>query len=681
MKPVRWFALLVFTTAAAADGPAAAAPAPATVVDVAIGRDGSCAVTSAGEVRCWRVEQVTVGGEGYARVAKPTIRAGLGTMTKVAVGSAFGCALNEGGEAFCWGKNDTGQRGAGSARGEYPADMPDAGEGRVTKVAGGHHFVDLLAATWHVCGITKAGQVACWGSNYRKQTGGDGYATATPHLVAGPSGVAELALGEYYSCARSRAGKVWCWGDPFSRGEEAADPKPALVAVPRATLIAGDDYGACALDAQGKLWCWGYSDDLVASAPEDRKPVLVPTPGKVKAIGAGGGVVLDDGRVRCAGRTGAALSREAEATVGKWVALPGVSDVHALTVRGGSHGCAITEAGELSCFGYRDQLGLGLEDEVTDPVTVVGLSDVRQLAVDASSCALRADGAVWCWGGNDNNDARPAPVVGLPGKVVSVSTGGGRACALLDDGRVSCWERGTGPRHQPPTLVAGIDSARALSVGPAHACAIVTGGKVTCWGKNYRGELGVLPTTEYPPPRGAELVPGVSGASAIACGACSTCASDATGVWCWGCNEDGQLGNGTLQEMAVPERVVGVGASAELSVGIEVACARETGGELRCWGQGALTAIPWRAESPFRGASAGSGRACAVSDAGTVTCGLPGAATPVAGLVDVTSVGVGYKHACALSKDGTVRCWGDRSGGVLGDGVPDFVVEAVAPAW
>lgn len=54
------------------------------------------------------------------------------------------------------------------------------------------------------------------------------------------------------------------------------------------------------------------------------------------------------------------------------------------------------------------------------------------------------------------------------------------------------------------------------------------------------------------------------------------------------------------------------------------------------------------------------------ADAAPVDAGASCSSTPC-----IVGLAVGGRHACALAKDGTVRCWGDNQQGQLGNGVPD----------
>jgi len=135
-------------------------------------------------------------------------------------------------------------------------------------------------------------------------------------------------------------------------------------------------------------------------------------------------------------------------------------------------------------------------------------------------------------------------------------------------------------------------------------------------------------------------------AVAIAAGNDHSCAlSVAGGVWCWGYNGDGQLGDGSLATRPRPVEVAGLGGGvAAIAAGWFHSCAL-IGGGARCWGR---------------------------NDRGQLGDGtIDRRTTPVAvsrlssGL---TGIAAGAMHSCALRDDGTLRCWGRNDYGQLGDG-------------
>src|SRR5205814_357476 len=117
---------------------------------------------------------------------------------------------------------------------------------------------------------------------------------------------------------------------------------------------------------------------------------------------------------------------------------------------GGGHACAVT-GGALRCWGDGSdgQLGAAAGDAGVGqlPVTIAGGPWIAPAAGTIHTCALAANGGVWCWGGNANGQlgsgdrtARPDPrQVSLPAKAVDVRTSFEFTCALLEDASVWCW--------------------------------------------------------------------------------------------------------------------------------------------------------------------------------------------------------------------------------------------------
>lgn len=179
----------------------------------------------------------------------------------------------------------------------------------------------------------------------------------------------------------------------------------------------------------------------------------------------------------------------------------------------------------------------------------------------------------------------------------------------------------------------------------------------------------------------------LSGVAAVSAGLRHTCAlTTAGGVECWGDNSSGELGDGTTVSRRTPVEVSGLGVSmAAISAGGVHTCALTTTGGVKCWG---ASYGPTPVDVPglngvVAAVSAGGGHDCVLTTAGGLKCwgsnvyGQLGDGTTtsrttpvdVSGLASgVASVSAGYRHTCAVTTGGGVRCWGHNIYGQLGDG-------------
>jgi len=222
----------------------------------------------------------------------------------------------------------------------------------------------------------------------------------------------------------------------------------------------------------------------------------------------------------------------------------------------------------------------------TSPTDVAGLANsTTAIAVGGvHTCALSVNGAVQCWGWNGagqlgdatNTDSyTPVGVFGLSNGVTAIASGWYHSCAVIAGGGLRCWgenahgQLGDGSTfwHTIPFDVTGIDSGiKAVTAGLRHTCALTTAGAVKCWGMNDIGQLGDGSLTERHAP---VSVNGLSaGVVAIAAGDYHTCAvTRGGGIKCWGYNIEAQLGNGVDGRRPAPgPYVLGLGLVSVLNV-------------------------------------------------------------------------------------------------------------------
>lgn len=352
------------------------------------------------------------------------------------------------------------------------------------------------------CILVAGGGVECWGRNLDGELGnGTVKNSSTPVAVSGIIGAVAVNTGYKHACVLLDTGTLSCWGynkvGELGNGTMTNSSTP--IAVTGLSGVVGSSSGAahtCALLASGDLYCWGDNEagQLGLGTLNQRAPYGIALPTRVS----------------------------------------GVSNVIGVSA-GFLHTCALLSGGSVECWGYnRDgQVGDGTINLVRpyadpSPVRVSGITQAVSISAGAfHTCALVADGSVWCWGyvvasdfgtGVLLNSAVPVQVAGLR-NAVAISSGGVHTCALVSGGTVECWganefgQLGNGNTldSAKPVAVKGIRNAVSISSGGSHSCAVLTGGAVKCWGLNDEGKLGTgtstassVPVSAVRPPAGAK---------------------------------------------------------------------------------------------------------------------------------------------------------------------------------
>ena len=211
----------------------------------------------------------------------------------------------------------------------------------------------------------------------------------------------------------------------------------------------------------------------------------------------------------------------------------------------------------------------------------------RLLSVGNFACGVKLEGGVECWGGRDGPSARGVTDAPAAGDFAQIDVGDVVGCAIDSGQRLHCW--GTG------ALVFGgdPDGFARFTIGLWHRCGLRLDHRVRCWGSNR--ELQAEPPDA--------LFVDIAGGARHTCGLTTT-----RTILCWGSNKYGQLD-------APAGEFVSLTAGHDSSF----TCALDTDHAAHCWGDGIHGDIR-PPDVRFAEISAGQYHACGRTDDGTVLC-------------------------------------------------------------
>ncbi len=355
---------------------------------------------------------------------------------------------------------------------------------------------------------------------------------------------------------------------------------------------------------------------------------------------------------------------------------PGGALVFRYIDAGSYHACGITTTEELHCWGYNGDGQLGTEPSAGTafPTPVPGVQRYRIVSGGRyHTCGVTLSGEAFCWGAAHDERIGSGEVASEQFTLQGLQAGNVHTCGVTLSREIWCWgfngegQLGTGVSFPgdfsaAPQKAIG-DGYKFFTAGGLHGCALREDRTAWCWGFNAESQLGTglldrviaaptqvvsavlfrtdpgvvppAPDPNFPLPPGPFIAAGYSHTCAI---------GDNALTYCWGLNENGQLGDGSNASRALPTQVATGQQFVRISAGQSHSCGLSAAGTAFCWGDNAHGQLgDGSTTDRLAPAAVSGGLAFSYIKAGELsTCG-------------VTTTGVGY-------------CWGNNEYGQLGNG-------------
>ncbi|MCL2788840.1 MAG: Ig-like domain-containing protein, partial [Micrococcales bacterium] len=399
-----------------------------------------------------------------------------------------------------------------------PMGGPTSGGTRVGGVAP-PGFATIAAGYYHGYGLDAEGRVWAWGHNSRGQLGnGTNVDSSWPVRVQADAASGPLprftaiASGFYTAYGLDESGDIWDWGgnDYHALGNGGTNHsfRPVRLQadassepLPRFTAIAGRAYTGYGLDGSGGIWAWGFN---IRGQVGDGTTTDSPRPVRVQADAA-------------------------SEPLPRFIAI----------AAGNEMGYGLDESGGIWAWGSNSagQLGIGTYTNSLWPVRVQADAASEPLprftAITAGAGAgygLDESGDIWAWGANNRGQL-----------------GDGTTGNSVRPARVQA-DAASEPLPRFAAITGGGDTGFGLDED----------GAIWAWGYNNRGQLGNGTTTNSPWPARVQA-DAASGPlprfTAITAGNEAGYGLDESGgIWAWGSNSYGQLGDGTTTDSLWPVR-------------------------------------------------------------------------------------------------------------------------------
>ncbi|MBT5184526.1 MAG: hypothetical protein HOM47_05080, partial [Euryarchaeota archaeon] len=607
---------------------------------LAQGMDFACAIVNEGEIECWGDNTYGKLGGSASGVSWPS---GF-TAISIDAGESHACALSAELQIMCWGRNNYGQIGINTTSASEPPTIVNTDTlahqwGGVLTGSLEVAYHDLAVGANHVCALVNQGHyqhqayddehVVCWGNGADSQTGQ--YAVTNPTAgydddfeTGSPSSIwtIEGTSGQF--------GSKWL--------VDTTDASSGSNSFKSSTHQSNSDVGfSITKQFQSGSVSFDYKTDTcpIANSCNDRLVFYID------------GVEVNSSKGQMTGwstyttnvATGTHTLRwsffkdgsTANDAAGDYVAVDNIEILTGFVIESGGvltepqrmdintngkvtsivagerHTCVTNHLSELLCMGYNggsNNMVLGNSSTTAD-----NSSELVKVDVDFGTSDVKA-----------------------------VSAGYDTSCAILDNstqaycwGKRADWSDSTGTTQSGTTLLGNSTSAaidgtwvdigtagdriHSITMGEVHACAVVEN-TIECWGVEESGSFGLSSSSvdSYSTPQTISVPSGLTAKQVViehstdsTCGVFET-SSGAHTVICWG-----------------DETTVGYTSSNPVTALSNAPVEDSNGDDLEMY---EISSSP----------------------------------------DDIVDLQMGEKHACALSRQGFVKCWGDNSNGQLGYG-------------
>ena len=619
-------------------------------------------------------------GENGSEIPKGDI------LTSVAAGIRASCGISDKGDAYCWGDNTFGQLGINSTT-DYtvPKKVKVGTDG--SEIPSGAKFTSIKTKRLEfACATVDDGNAYCWG---RGNIGRLGNGTETDMLVPkkvkkGTDGseipatavIKQISTGSNHACAVTDEMKAYCWGGntygQLGLGSSVLQfntPKQVRIGTDGSEIPVGSSIErisiatdhSCALASDKKIYCWGLNNKgqngLGDVAPNRIVPMRV--------------------------HQGEIPSDEYS-----------FDDVSV----GGYTVCAITTKKNIYCWGWNQMAQVGDGSTTIDHLepTKLSLFNGKELKAgqmstgDIHSCLIDNLGAMYCWGANASSGRLGAGLTSnaykTPQKVSSIYS----EQSISQDVVAGAFkqEKSILPKAKLAEVsgtpeVDGIGGGFRLRMGFSNKtelpvfkatedCPAYDQTSYICEGESSYGTAGVEYNQKMKVPIEYDLY---SGASEMPVGVtikktypspngeamCVIGTDDNT--YCWGNNEDGQLGIGESGNTLYAPKKLKIGTNGseipsgvklrELSLADSHGCGIGTDNLLYCWGDNGYGYL-------------GDGTNNGSNVPKKLKIGTNGSEIPAGSTIKKVSVSSGA--VCALASNDLLYCWGHGTEGELGNG-------------